>query len=93
MAGKGEIVDHVVGQVEGLTKKQATEAFDAVFGAISDYLADGERVSIHAFGSFSVSQRAARQGRNPATGQTISIAASKNVKFKPARDLKDVVNA
>lgn len=93
MAGKGEIVDHVVGQVEGLTKKQATEAFDAVFGSISDYLAEGERVSIHAFGSFSVSHRAARQGRNPATGETIQIAASKNVKFKPARDLKDTVNA
>jgi DNA-binding protein HU-beta len=93
MAGKQEITNQVVEQVEGLTKKQATDAFDAVFKAISDYLTEGERVSIHAFGSFSVSTRAARQGRNPATGASITIAASKNVKFKPARDLKDAVNA
>jgi DNA-binding protein HU-beta len=93
MAGKQEVIDHVVKQVEGLSKKQATEAFDAVFKAISDYLCEGERVSIHAFGSFGVSHRAARQGRNPATGASISIPASKNVKFKPARDLKDAVNA
>lgn len=92
MAGKMEIVNHVVDEVEGLTKKQATEAFDAVFGAIADYLTEGDRVSIHAFGSFSVSERAARQGRNPATGESIYIPASKNVKFKAARDLKDAVN-
>jgi DNA-binding protein HU-beta len=92
MAGKADIVDRVVDQVDGLTKKQATEAFDAVFGAISDYLSDGDRVSIHAFGSFSVSERAARMGRNPATGASIRIPASKNVKFKAANDLKQAVN-
>ena len=93
MAGKVEIVNHVVDNVEGLTKKQATEAFDAIFDAISDYLADEERVSIHAFGSFSVSHRKARQGRNPMTGAAIQIPASNSVKFKVAKDLKEAVNS
>ncbi|MEM7051476.1 MAG: HU family DNA-binding protein [Acidobacteriota bacterium] len=92
MAGKAEIIERVVGDVEGMTKKQAGDAFDVIFGAITDQLSDGERVSIHAFGSFSVAERAERQGRNPATGATITIPASKNVKFKPAKDLKASVN-
>ncbi|MEM7483424.1 MAG: HU family DNA-binding protein [Acidobacteriota bacterium] len=93
MAGKAEIIERVVGEVEGLTKKQAGEAFDVIFGSIADHLGDGERVSIHAFGSFSISHRAERQGRNPATGESITIKASNNVKFKPAKDLKASVNS
>jgi DNA-binding protein HU-beta len=92
MAGKADIVDHVVDSVEGITKKQAAEAFDAVFGAITDCLSDDERVQVPGFGSFAVSERAARQGRNPATGATINIPASKNVSFKPGKDLKEAVN-
>lgn len=89
MAGKAEIVDQIVNQVEGLTKRQAIEVFDAVFGAISDYLVEGDRVAIHGFGSFSISERAARQGRNPATSESIYIPASKNVRFKVGSHLKD----
>lgn len=92
MAGKSDIVEHVANEVEGLSKKQAADAFDAVFGAITDFLVDGDRVAIQSFGSFSISERAERQGRNPATGATITIPASKNVKFKPAKDLKEEVN-
>lgn len=92
MAGKADIVDSVVGGVEGITKKQAAEAFDAIFDAITDFLKDGDRVQVPGFGSFNISKRAARTGRNPATGATIRIAASKNVKFKSSNNLKDAVN-
>ena len=92
MAGKADIVDHVADQVEGLTKKQAGEAADAVFEAITAHLTRGERVTVPSFGSFSVAERAARKGRNPATGEEIQIAASKNVKFKSGKDLKERVN-
>ncbi len=92
MAGKADIVDAVTDKVEGLTKKQAGEAFDAIFETITDHLKGGERVSITGFGSFSVSERAARKGRNPATGEEIHIAASKNARFKAGKDLKEAVN-
>jgi DNA-binding protein HU-beta len=92
MAGKADIVDAVADSVDGITKKQAGEAFDAVFDSITRYLKKGQRVTLPSFGSFSVSKRAARKGRNPATGQEISIPASKNAKFKPGKDLKESVN-
>ena len=92
MAGKNDIVDHVVSNVEGLTKKQVSEALDAVFGYVTSQLADGERVQVAGFGTFTVSARGERQGRNPRTGETITIAASNNVRFKPGKQLKDAVN-
>jgi DNA-binding protein HU-beta len=92
MAGKADIVDSVVSKVDGITKKQATEAFDAIFDCVTDYLKSGDRVQIGSFGSFSVSERASRKGRNPATGASITIPASKNVRFKPASTLKESVN-
>jgi DNA-binding protein HU-beta len=92
MAGKAHIVDAVVDKVDGLTKKQAGEAFDAVFESITKYLKSGDRVTLPGFGSFSVSARAARTGRNPATGKAITIPASKNARFKAGKDLKDAVN-
>lgn len=92
MAGKSDIVDHVVGSVEGLTKKQAGEALEAVFGYISEQLAGDERVQIAGFGTFSVSERAERQGRNPQTGEAMTIKASKNARFKAGKALKDALN-
>lgn len=92
MAGKAEIVDNIANSVEGITKRQATAAFEAMVQAVSDQLARGERVQVPGFGSFSVSERAARTGRNPKTGASIRIAASKNVRFKAGKDLKDAVN-
>lgn len=92
MAGKGDIVDSIVDRVDGLTKKQAAEAYDAVFEAITDHLAQGDRVQCPGFGSFSVSERSARKGRNPATGEEITIPASKNAKFKAGKDLKESLN-
>jgi DNA-binding protein HU-beta len=92
MAGKAHIVDAVANSVDGINKKQAGEAFDAVFGSITKFLKKGERVTLPGFGSFSVSKRAARKGRNPATGKEIQIKASKNARFKAGKDLKTAVN-
>jgi DNA-binding protein HU-beta len=92
MAGKADIVDHIASSVDGLTKKAAGEAFDAAIEAIVKGLRRGDRVQIPGFGSFSVSKRAARKGRNPATGATITIKASKNVRFKAGKELKDTLN-
>jgi len=91
MAGKADIVDTIADEV-GITKKQAAEAFDACFSAIQSWLEQDERVQVPGFGSFSVSHRAARTGRNPATGATIQIPASKNAKFKAGKDLKEALN-
>jgi DNA-binding protein HU-beta len=78
--------------VEGLTKRQATEAFDAVFGAIVAALKAGDTAKVPGFGSFAVAERGARKGRNPATGESITIKASKNVRFRPGKELKEAVN-
>ena len=93
MANKAEIAKCVLSRVEGLTGKQAAEVVEAVFDCIGDNLSDpGDRVQIPGFGSFTVSRRAARTGRNPQTGESIDIAASNNVRFKAGKALKDSVN-
>ncbi len=92
MAGKADIVDHLAGNLEGLTKKQAAEAFDTIFDYIGNALADGDRVQIAGFGTFLVSARKERQGRNPKTKEPMTIPASNNVRFKPGKNLKDAVN-
>lgn len=88
---KTELVD-AVAESAGLSKKDANNAIDAVFSSISNTLADGETVSLIGFGTFSVSARPARTGRNPRTGETIKIAATSVPKFKPGKGLKDAVN-
>lgn len=77
----------------GLTKNQAGEAVDAVVGAIKDTLISGGKVQLIGFGSFEVRERAARQGRNPQTGDVISIAAKNVPVFKPGTALREAVNA
>lgn len=86
---KAELVDVVAKQAK-LTKAAAKDAVDSVFGAMKDALVSGDRISLIGFGSFSVAERKAREGRNPKTGQKIKIAAKKVVKFSPAKELKDV---
>ena len=77
----------------GLSKTDASSAVEAMLGSISGALKSGDEVRIVGFGTFSVSQRAASQGRNPRTGQSISIPASKTPKFKAGKQLKDAVNS
>jgi DNA-binding protein HU-beta len=76
----------------GLSKADAAKAVDGVFDAISDSLKSGTEVRLVGFGTFSVANRAASTGRNPRTGESIQIPASKQPKFKAGKGLKDAVN-
>ena len=82
-----------VAELSDLSKADATSATEAVFDAITKALKDGDTIQMIGFGSFSVSDRAAREGRNPSTGETIQITASKQAKFKAGKALKEAVNA
>jgi DNA-binding protein HU-beta len=75
----------------GITKKQATQALDAFMEGITTHLKKGEKVSFSGFGTFSVSKRKARTGRNPQTGDTINIPAMKVPVFKAGKNLKEAV--
>lgn len=75
------------------TKKDAAKYLDAVVETITETLAKGEKISLVGFGSFEVVDREARTGRNPKTGETIEIPASKAPKFKAGAKLKEIVNA
>ena len=88
---KSELIDVVAGAAD-LTKADAARAIDATMVAITETLADGGSISLIGFGTFSVSDRAARTGRNPRTGETIQIKAAKLPKFKAGKALKDAVN-
>jgi len=88
---KDELVAQVSDQA-GLTKKSAAGAVDALIQVIMSALEKGDAVSFPGFGSFKVVEREAREGRNPATGQTIRIPASRAVKFTPGAGLKERVN-
>lgn len=88
---KTELTDAVASKA-GLSKSDAGKALDAVFEAITETLSRKDTVAVIGFGTFSVSARAARTGRNPRTGETIHIAASSVPKFKPGKSLKEAVN-
>ncbi len=81
-----------VARDSGQTASAAAGVVDAIFDEITSALKTGDEVKIAGFGSFSVAARAARSGRNPRTGETIQIAASKQPKFKAGKALKDAVN-
>ena len=81
-----------VSELSGLSKADATKATDAVFEAITSALKNGDEVRLLGFGSFAVSARAAREGKNPRTGEKIAIPASKAPKFSAGKGLKDAVN-
>ena len=73
----------------GITKSQADKAVDGFVSAVSDALATGDKITLVGFGTFSVGERAQREGRNPRTGEKIKIAASKVVKFKAGKTLSE----
>lgn len=85
---KTELIKHIAEQA-GLTQKQATSALQAFETAIIETLANGETVELKGFGTFSVKQRAERTGRNPKTGEPITIGAKKAPVFKASKTLKD----
>ena len=88
---KNDLIDAIAADAD-LSKASAGRALDAAIGAITGALAKGGSVSLVGFGTFSVKARAARQGRNPRTGETIQIAASNTPGFKAGKALKDAVN-
>ena len=87
---KGELVEKVAKECE-LSKAAAEQVLASVLGAITDAITAGEKVTLLGFGTFSVSERAAREGRNPQTGETMNIPAKKVVKFKAGTKLTDMV--
>ena len=88
---KTELVD-AIAKDTGLTKKDSETALKSFIDNVTKALKKGDDVALVGFGTFAVGKRAARTGRNPATGETIKIAASKTPKFKAGKALKDAVN-
>ncbi len=86
-----ELSDSVAAAL-GSSKADGKKAVDAVFAAIADAAAKGEDVSVNGFGKFKVKESAAREGRNPRTGETMPIAASKKLGFSAAKAVKDKLN-
>ena len=89
---KTELVAAVAEQA-GLSKKDAEAAVKAFTDVVAEALKAGDKIQLVGFGTFEVSERAAREGRNPRTGETMTIEASKTPKFKAGKALKDLVNA
>ena len=88
---KTELIDAMAADA-GVSKAAAKKALESFLGNVGSTLKGGGRVSLVGFGSWSVSKRAAREGRNPRTGETIKIAAKNVVKFKAGTELSDSVN-
>lgn len=88
---KAELVQKIHAKSGLATKAQTEAALDAIIAALTEALKAGESVTFTGFGSFKVTDRAARKGRNPRTGKEISIPASKAVKFTPGKSLKEAV--
>ena len=80
-----------VAERAGLSRSDANKAVDAVFEVITNSLKSGDEVRLVGFGTFGVAERKAGQGRNPRTGETIDIAASKQPKFRPGKGLRDAI--
>jgi DNA-binding protein HU-beta len=85
-----DLIDHVASEA-GLEKSAAKKAVDAVFAGIIDAAKKGEEITFPGFGKFKVKDSPARQGRNPATGETIDIAASRKLGFSAAKQVKDAL--
>lgn len=88
---KSELIEHIAKQAD-ISKAAAGRALEAVIGGVKTTLKKNGTVSLVGFGTFSITKRAARAGRNPRTGDTIKIKSAKVPKFKPGKALKDAVN-
>lgn len=88
---KTELVAAIADKAE-LSKKDSEKALKAFVDVVTDELKKGRKIQLVGFGTFEVTERAAREGRNPQTGETMQIAASKSPKFKAGKALKDAIN-
>lgn len=89
---KEGLIGSVTENLDGATRKDVAVVVDEIFDVIKNTVAIGEKVNIAGFGSFDVVERAERVGRNPKTGESVKIKASKSPKFKASKALKDAVN-
>ncbi|HIQ99563.1 MAG TPA: HU family DNA-binding protein [Candidatus Scybalocola faecavium] len=89
---KAELIAAMAEKAE-LSKKDSEKALKAFIDVVTDELVKGEKIQLVGFGTFEVSERPAREGRNPQTGETMEIKASKAPKFKAGKALKDIINA
>lgn len=89
---KAELVAAIAEKTE-LSKKDSEKALKAFIDVVTEELTKGEKIQLVGFGTFEVSERAAREGRNPQTNETMTIPASKAPKFKAGKALKDIINA
>jgi DNA-binding protein HU-beta len=92
MPGKTELVERIAFET-GMPKAHAARALEVMVDAVSEWLRAGERVAIPGLGSFYTSERSARQVRNPRTGESVMVAASRSVRFRPGKELKATVKA
>ncbi|MCI6234612.1 MAG: HU family DNA-binding protein [Prevotella sp.] len=88
---KTELIEAIAAGA-GLSKADAKKALDATVAAVKDTLVKGDKIQLVGFGTFSVAERPAREGRNPSTGATITIPAKKVAKFKAGAELADALN-
>ncbi len=88
---KTQLIDQAA-KASGMTKKELTQAYDALMGAVEGALLAGESVQLSGFGIFAVKEQAARTGRNPKTGEAVTIAASRRATFSASKTLKDKLN-
>ena len=88
MAGKADMVDRIA-ELTGIPKTHVAMVYDNIFDLAGEALAENDKVTVPNFGTFQTSERPARQGRNPATGEPITISASKTVRFKLSKNLKE----
>ncbi|MGY0194857.1 HU family DNA-binding protein [Leptothrix sp. BB-4] len=88
---KSELIEHIAEQAD-ISKAAAARALEAVIGGVGTALKKGDSVALVGFGTFSVTKRASRAGRNPRTGAAIKIKASKVAKFRPGKALRDAIN-
>jgi DNA-binding protein HU-beta len=88
---KSELIEHIATQSD-ISKAAATRALESIIGAVKSTLKKGNSVSLVGFGTFAVTKRAARIGRNPRTGASLKIKAAKVPKFRPGKALKDALN-
>jgi len=91
MMNKGELIEAMADAAD-ISKAAASRAFEGMVAAITEAMKSGEQVSLVGFGTFQVKERGARTGRNPQTGESIEIAASRTPSFKAGKALKDAVN-
>jgi len=89
---RSELIQKIADENPHLYQRDVERIVNTIFSEITDSMADGNRVELRGFGAFSVKKREARTGRNPRTGETINIAASKVPAFKAGKALKDAVN-